>query len=70
MSGTATGISEALASTVLGLLVAVPALWSFNYFTDGLERFDLEAANSSMELTNYLVIHLGRLRRIPRTLSQ
>lgn len=70
MAATATGISEALASTALGLLVAVPALWSFNYFSDRLEQLDLEAANSSMELTNYLVIHQGRPRRMPRTPPQ
>lgn len=70
MAATATGISEALASTALGLLVAVPALWSFNYFSDRLEQLDLEAATSSMELTNYLVIHQGRPRGVPRTPPQ
>jgi biopolymer transport protein ExbB/TolQ len=63
MAATATGISEALLSTAVGLLVAVPALWSFNYFTSRLETVDLETANSSMELTSYLVIQLGRQRR-------
>jgi hypothetical protein len=46
---------------------AAPALWSFNYFTGRLELFDLEAASASMELTNYLIIHLGQRRRTPRT---
>ena len=36
----------------------VPAFWSFNYFTDRFEQFDLEAANSSIELTNYLMTYL------------
>jgi biopolymer transport protein ExbB/TolQ len=60
MAMTAAGISEALLSTAVGLLVAVPALWSFNYFTSRLETLDLETANSSMELTSYLVIQLSR----------
>jgi len=37
MAATATGISEALLSTSVGLVAVVPALWSFNYFTDRLE---------------------------------
>ena len=63
----ANGISEALMSTGLGLLVALPALWSFNYFTASLQHLDLEAANSSLELTTYLAIHIRRLRTLPPT---
>jgi biopolymer transport protein ExbB/TolQ len=62
MAAAANGISEALMSTGLGLLVAVPALWSFNYFTERLEHLDLEAAHSSRELTTYLVLNMDRLR--------
>jgi biopolymer transport protein ExbB/TolQ len=64
MAATANGISEALVSTALGRLVAVPASWSYNYFTSFLETFDIETANSAMELENYLVIQLGRRGRI------
>lgn len=56
----ASGISEALVTTALGLLVAVPAVWCYNYFTTKVENFDVEMENSSMELVSYLV------RRIPR----
>ena len=56
----ASGISEALVTTALGLLVAVPAVWSYNYFTSKVENFDVEMENSSMELVSYLV------RRAPR----
>src|SRR3984893_13241072 len=49
------GISEALVTTSLGLLVAVPAVWAFNYFTNKLEAFDVEMDNSSMELINYFI---------------
>ena len=33
LSAVAGGISEALVTTALGLLVAVPAVWAYNYFT-------------------------------------
>jgi biopolymer transport protein ExbB/biopolymer transport protein TolQ len=56
----ASGISEALVTTALGLLVAVPAVWCYNYFTTKVENFDVEMENSSMELVSYLV------RRAPR----
>jgi biopolymer transport protein ExbB/biopolymer transport protein TolQ len=59
----ASGISEALVTTALGLLVAVPAVWCYNYFTTKVENFDVEMENSSMELVSYLV------RRAPRETS-
>ena len=36
------GISEALVTTAIGLFVAVPAVWAFNYFTNRVEAFDVE----------------------------
>ncbi len=51
----ASGISEALVTTALGLLVAVPAVWCYNYFTSKVEGFSVEMENSSMELVSYLV---------------
>jgi biopolymer transport protein ExbB len=54
LSGVAAGIAEALVTTALGLIVAVPAVWCYNYFTDKMELFDLDMANSSMELVSYL----------------
>jgi biopolymer transport protein ExbB/TolQ len=59
----ASGISEALVTTALGLLVAVPAVWCYNYFTTKVENFDVEMENSSMELVSYLA------RRAPRETS-
>jgi biopolymer transport protein ExbB/TolQ len=54
-------------STGFGLVAAVPALWSFNYFSERLAHIDLEAANSAMELTSYLAIHVSRLRALSST---
>ena len=55
LSAVAGGISEALVTTALGLLVAVPAVWAFNYFTNKVEAFDVEMDNSSMEFINYFI---------------
>jgi biopolymer transport protein ExbB len=41
------GISEALVTTAVGLFVAIPAVWMYNFFTGKLESFDVELGNSS-----------------------
>jgi biopolymer transport protein ExbB len=56
LSAVAGGIAEALVTTALGLLVAVPAVWAYNYFTNRVEAFDVEMDNSSMELINYFIL--------------
>ena len=48
------GISEALIETAFGLIVAIPAVWTFNYFMNRLEGFKTEMDNSSSELRVYL----------------
>lgn len=49
------GIAEALVTTALGLFVAIPAAWMFNYFTGVLERFSVEMSNSSSELVDFFI---------------
>jgi biopolymer transport protein TolQ len=49
------GISEALVTTAFGLLVAIPAVMTFNYFTGKVEAFDVEMDNSSSELIDYFI---------------
>src|SRR2546422_8625004 len=49
------GISEALVTTAIGLFVAIPAVWMYNYFTGKLEAFDVEMGNSSSELIDYFL---------------
>jgi biopolymer transport protein ExbB/biopolymer transport protein TolQ len=51
----ASGISEALVTTAFGLLVAIPAVMAFNYFTGKVEAFDVEMDNSSSELIDYFI---------------
>jgi biopolymer transport protein ExbB/biopolymer transport protein TolQ len=49
------GISEALVTTAFGLVVAIPAVMCFNYFTNKVESFDVEMDNSSSELLDYFI---------------
>ncbi len=49
------GISEALVATAFGLLVAIPAVWMFNYFTNRVSRFAIEMHNSADELMDYFL---------------
>ena len=59
-TATLNGLSQALLSTALGLLVAVPAVWAYNYFSDRLQIFDLETASASLELVTHLSVTFGR----------
>lgn len=49
------GIAEALVETALGLFVAIPAVWFYNYLTGRIEYFNVEMDNSSSELVDYFI---------------
>jgi biopolymer transport protein ExbB/biopolymer transport protein TolQ len=49
------GIAEALVETALGLFVAIPAVWFYNYLTGRIESFNVEMDNSSSELVDYFI---------------
>jgi len=55
LAAVAGGISEALVTTAIGLFVAIPAVWMFNYFTNRIDAFDVEMGNSSSELIDYFL---------------
>ncbi len=55
LGAVAGGISEALVTTAIGLFVAIPAVWMYNYFTNRVEAFDVEMGNSSSELIDYFL---------------
>ena len=63
LAAVAGGISEALVTTAIGLFVAVPAVWMFNYFTSKIEAFDVEMDNSSSELIDYFIKRSSRGKR-------
>ena len=55
LGAVAGGIAEALVATAVGLFVAIPAVWMYNYFTNKIESFDVEMGNSSSELIDYFI---------------
>ena len=44
----------------VGLFVAIPAVWIYNYFTTKIESFDVEMDNSSSELIDYFIKRASR----------
>jgi biopolymer transport protein ExbB len=63
LGAVAGGISEALVTTAIGLVVAIPAVMMFNYLTGRVEAFDVEMDNSSSELIDYFLKRRGAVRR-------
>ncbi len=63
LAAVAGGISEALVTTAFGLLVAVPAVWAYNAFSERVESFDIEMDNSSSELVDYFLKRSQRLHK-------
>ena len=49
------GIAEALVGTAIGLFVAIPAVWFYNYLTGRIEYFNVEMDNSSSEMVDYFI---------------
>ena len=49
------GISEALVTTVMGLWVAIPALWAYNYFMNRIDIYSLELDNKAARIIGHLV---------------
>jgi biopolymer transport protein ExbB len=51
----AVGIAEALIATGFGLMVAIPAVWSFNYFQTKIDNLTSEMTYVSKEMIDYLI---------------
>ena len=49
------GISEALVTTVIGLFVAIPALWAYNFFMNRVDVIGVEMDNSASRLVTHAV---------------
>ena len=49
------GISEALISTAFGLLVAIPAVWAYNYFQVKIDNLIAEMTYVSKVMVDYLI---------------
>jgi biopolymer transport protein ExbB/TolQ len=49
------GIAEALVTTAFGLLVAIPAVMFFNYFTNRVEEIQVDVNDSTTELIDFMI---------------
>src|SRR5438552_11096335 len=49
------GIAEALITTAFGLLVAIPAVWAYNYFTTKIDNLAAEMTYVAKEMIDYLI---------------
>src|SRR5258708_2888767 len=49
------GISEALVTTAFGLIVAIPAVWAYNYFSTKIANLTAEMTDVSKEMIDYLI---------------
>jgi biopolymer transport protein ExbB len=56
------GIAEALFTTAVGLVVAIPAVMAFNYFTNSIETMVVDMNDISSELITFL-LREGRNRK-------
>lgn len=50
------GIAEALIKTALGLIVAIPAVWLYNYFNGRLDTLFSELAYAGREMIDWMMI--------------
>jgi biopolymer transport protein ExbB/biopolymer transport protein TolQ len=55
------GIAEALITTALGLFVAIPAVWLYNYFTAKIEFIGMEIDYGGKEFMNFLLVLEARM---------
>jgi biopolymer transport protein ExbB/biopolymer transport protein TolQ len=49
------GISEALVTTVIGLFVAIPALWAYNFFMNKIDVMAVELDNAATRIVSRAV---------------
>jgi biopolymer transport protein ExbB len=54
------GISEALVTTVIGLFVAIPALWAYNFFMNKIDVMAVELDNGATRIVGRSVRHALR----------
>lgn len=57
------GIAEALITTAIGLFVAIPSVWLYNYLVNRVEFISMEIDYGSKEFMNFLLLLEARLQR-------
>jgi biopolymer transport protein ExbB/biopolymer transport protein TolQ len=56
ISAIAAGVAEALITTAIGIGVAIPAVWAFNYFQTKIDNLTAEMTYTSKEMIDYLIM--------------
>src|SRR6266516_4611087 len=59
LASVSAGIAEALITTAFGLIVAIPAVWLYNYFATKIDFLSVEMTYTSKELIDYLIKSVG-----------
>jgi len=62
----APGIAEALLTTALGIFVALPAVWFFNYLTGRIDTFSVDLHHAGSETIDYFIKDLGRRKDVTK----
>jgi len=55
LTSIASGVAEALITTAFGLIVAIPAVWAYNFFQTKIDNITAEMTYSSKEMIDYLI---------------
>lgn len=67
------GIAEALVTTAFGLLVAIPAVWLYNYYINRIDYLSMEVTYATKEFMDFLLRYeahvLKGTRREPSTVT-
>jgi biopolymer transport protein ExbB len=63
LAGISAGIAEALITTAVGLGVAIPAVWLYNYFINRVEFVSMEIDYGSKEFLNFLLVLEANLQK-------
>src|SRR5213594_2742149 len=59
LASVSAGIAEALITTAFGLIVAIPAVWLYHFFTTKIDFLSVEMTYTSKELIDYLIKSVG-----------
>ncbi len=64
------GIAEALITTAFGLLVAIPAVWLYNYFINRIDYVSMEITYATKEFVDFLLRYEARMREKPGSVGE
>ncbi len=65
LAAVSAGIAEALITTAFGLLVAIPAVWLYNYFINRIDFVAMEVTYATKEFIDFLLRFEARLNEDP-----